>query len=139
MSVDPAKLDVTLWLTQMNATCHWERRYPQNTSEQIMFRAKPILTKQRYGHFDIDTDGTFRARYPVWDNIPLKLHAMVTVVTTLRTFHNSFFKATKTLWCPFRDACWISSINVNIDGKNFQTADVSTIMESICHYYSLRS
>jgi hypothetical protein len=71
----------------------------------------------------------------VWDNIlqVTRDGAAVTYTTMTSTARSSGLQGP----CDesFRDACGISSINVNIDGKNFQTADVSTIMESICHYY----
>jgi hypothetical protein len=43
-------------------------------------------------------------------------------------FHNTFFNGYKDLvMSPFGMLAGISSINVNIDGKNFQTADVSPL------------
>lgn len=143
MSVDPSKLDVTL-MVDAN-----ERYMPvgnvvipvENTSEQVMFRAKPPSSRSSDTvTFDIDTDGNFLGRdiQILWDNIPLKCTLDGTAVTyTTTDFHNSFFNNYKDLvMSPFGMLAGISSINVNIDGKNFQTADVSTIMESISHYYS---
>ena len=144
MSVDPSKLDVTL-MVDAN-----EKYTPignvvipvENTSEQVMFRAKPPSSQSNDTvTFDIDTDGNFlgRALQILWDNIPLKctLAAATGVTYTELDFHSKFFGGYKDLvMSPFGMLAGISSINVNIDGKNFQTHDVSTIMESICHYYS---
>lgn len=143
MSADPTKLDVSL-MVDAN-----ERYLPignvvipvQNTSEQIMYRSKPPSSRSNDTiSFDIDTDGNFLGRdiQLVWDDILLKCTRQAgKVVYTMEDFHETFFEGYKNLvMSPFGMLSGISSINVNIDGKNFQTADVSTIMESICHYYS---
>jgi hypothetical protein len=92
--------------------------------------------------FDIDTDGNFLGRdiQIVWDNILLKCTRQAGAVAYTTRISTEVLQGYKDLvMSPFGMLAAISSINVNIDGKNFQTADVSTIMESISHYYSLKS
>jgi hypothetical protein len=71
---------------------------------------------------------------------PPKCTRQAGAVAYTTTISQKFFGGYKDLvMSPFGMLSAISSINVNIDGKNFQTADVSTIMESISHYYSPKS